>query len=367
MIGCDPEFNVLSLDGKKLKSGDFFPTTTGAQVGCDGDSGTGPGELRPTPTTCPLELTRNIKHLMNKVSVIIGDDKKITTGGGKGIASIGHHIHFNIPYFEKELKEMLDIYIGYPSSKIDGADRGSSQFGIIGKDDVREKTHGVEYRTPASSLHPELTDALHVTAFCIVEKWESINEGEKFEFQVDDTTNIPTREAYLSLDYTRDKKFSPYLEEYWKWVTRQGGRKIDTKRDCLWRWVSNRKEVKEVPGLRIIWEGDIKNKFENLKNFFEVQTLDKVYEVNVYQQDIINGMTEGVEYTQSIYISMTKLPPKNKKLNTEFEKYKQKYKVYKITGNQEEGTPRINITKDLVDIIGKNLDKAVLDLGLLII
>jgi hypothetical protein len=278
LIGCDPEFTITDILDERISANSIFPDPNRNEpIGTDGHSNT--GELRPAPGSCPLELTRNIKKLMTELATKLGNDKKILTGGGGTIASLGHHIHFSIMLSSDEV-ELLDDFIGRPSLKIKGAKRPDSGFEALGQDAVRRQPHGCEYRTPASSLIPELTDALHTTGYCCVMKWHSLQEGECFEFNIDENTKIPTIDSYRLLDITDDKRYTPHLEEMWKWANHIDGREIDPKRDVLYRWVEGRTEVKPRPGLKINWGGDIFPSVDK-ENFIELPFLDKIYDLSV--------------------------------------------------------------------------------------
>ena len=279
LIGCDPEFNITDLMDERVSADSLFPDPDrNNPVGTDGSSSI--GELRPAAADCPLELTANIKKLMAEVAKKIGNDKKILTGGGGRLGSTGHHIHFSKMVCSEEI-ELLDAFVGKPSLKIDGAKRPDSGYEATGRSAVRRQPHGCEYRTPASSLIPELAQALHVTAYCCIMKWETLQEGETFTFEIDDKTGIPSLQAYLGLDITPDKRYSPYLEEFWKWVNRLEGRKIDPKRDCLYMWVDGRKEVKPRPGIKVSWASNIFPD-RNKDTFLEMEEFTKIHEISIF-------------------------------------------------------------------------------------
>jgi hypothetical protein len=278
LIGCDPEFTITDILDERISAQSIFPDPNrDLPIGTDGHSNT--GELRPAPSKCPLDLTRNIKKLMAELATKLGNDKKILTGGGGTIASLGHHIHFSIMLSSDEI-ELQDDFVGRPALRIKGSKRPDSGFEALGQGAVRRQPHGCEYRTAASSLIPELTDALHTTAYCCVMKWHSLQEGESFEFDIDQNTKIPTLDSYRMLDITDDKRYTPHLEEMWKWANHVDGREIDPKRDILYRWVEGRKEVKPKPGLKVNWGGDIFPTVEK-ENFIELPSLDKIYDITV--------------------------------------------------------------------------------------
>jgi hypothetical protein len=278
LIGCDPEFTVLDMLDERIRADQLFPTGGEHAIGCDGHAQT--GELRPMPAPCPLGLTDNIKDLMTEMAPVIGNDKKVATGGGGEIDPLGHHIHFNKMISSEEL-ELMDLFVGFPSLNIKGSKRPSGNYSRLGKDALRAQPHGCEYRTPASSLIPELSNALHVTGWCVVTKWESLAEGERFHIEVDDETEIPTLESYLALDVSSDGRYRPHLEEYWKWVNRIDGREIDPYKDYLHLWVDGRREVKPEPGIKLSWSSNIFPE-QDKDTFVPDNHFDKIHSISIF-------------------------------------------------------------------------------------
>jgi hypothetical protein len=278
LIGCDPEFTILDMLDERIRADHLFPTGSQHSIGCDGHAQT--GELRPTPASCPLELTENIRNLMCEMVPVLGNDKKIATGGGGDIDPLGHHLHFNKMVSTEEL-ELLDLFVGKPSLNIKGADRVSGNYAQLGTGALRAQPHGCEYRTPASSLIPELSNGLHATGYCVVAKFESLEEGESFDIHVDDETEIPTLESYLALDVSPDGRYRQHLEEYWKWCSRIGNREIDPYRDYLHMWVEGRREVKPEPGVKVSWSNNIFPD-DDKETFIPDDGFDKIHSVSVF-------------------------------------------------------------------------------------
>jgi len=353
LIGCDPEFNITDIMDERVSAERIFPDPNRRNpIGTDGSSST--GELRPSPADCPLKLTDNMKRLMNDLAKKLGNDKKILTGGGGNIAPTGHHIHFNKMLSSEEI-ELLDDFVGYPSLQIKGAKRPSSSYEVTGRRAVRRQPHGCEYRTPASSLIPELAAALHTTAYCCVMKWESLGEGESFEFDKDDDTTIPALSAYRALDVTPDKRYTPHLEEFWKWVTKKDGREIDPKRDCLFRWVEGRKEVKPYPGIKVNWASNVFPTVTKEK-FIEVETFDKIYDLSVF---VLPTPEEEEDFILQIC-----LPAEEKReINIEkLFKLKEKYNIVSILGF-DHASKKIGLSQTLLNNIRtmKKLRKMIVD------
>jgi hypothetical protein len=231
--------------------------------------------------------------------------------------------------------------VGIPALQIDGAKRPSTEYEVTGKRAVRSQPHGCEYRTPASSLIPELACALHVTAYCCIMKWETLAEGETFEFSINDTTNIPTIEAYRALDITEDKRYTPHLEEFWNWVNKKDGRKIDPKRDCLHFWIENRKEVKPVPGLKINWASNIFPR-SNKDTFVELASFDKISDISVY-------IIQPVENEEDIIAHICCPSEVGRSLNkSRLEKLKIKYGISGISGFNNT-TVKLGVSQALIN------------------
>jgi len=323
LIGCDPEFNITDIMDERINADRIFPDPRRRNpIGTDGNAAT--GELRPAPANCPLKLTDNIRKLMADAAKKLGNDKKLLTGGGGNIAPTGHHIHFSKMISSEEL-ELLDAFVGIPALKIKGAKRAGGGYENTGREALRRQPHGCEYRTPASSLIPELTNALHVTAYCCVMKWETLTEGESFDFEIDDSTGTPTLQAYRDLDITQDKRYTPHLEEFWKWVNHKDGREIDPKRDCLHFWVEGRKEVKPYPGIKVNWASNIFPSVAKEK-FIEVSQLEKIYDLTVFT-------LPASEQDEEKVLQICMPADKKKKIDLdELRKLKTKYDIANILG-----------------------------------
>lgn len=341
LIGCDPEFNIHDIMDERIYANQIFSTDPEAAIGCDGHSQT--GELRPDPADCPLKLTENISNLLKEVADELGDDKKVTTGGGGSVDPLGHHIHFNKMLSSEEL-ELMDIFVGAPALKIKGAKRMGGEYESLGRHALRRQPHGCEYRTPASSLIPELSNALHTTAYCCIRKWETLEEGSEFEFDTDDNTGIPTLESYISLDTSQDGRYTPHLEEYWKWVNGVGGREIDPKRDCLQWWVEGREECKPQPGLKVNWSSNVMPSSDK-QRFIPMPTLDKIYDISVFMlpsNDTNGGKTLQVciDADDKTKVDMAALAA-----------LKDEYGITKILGF-DHPSRKLGFTQSLLDEIG---------------
>lgn len=355
LIGCDPEFSVLDMLDERVRADTLFPTGSYPRIGCDGHAQT--GELRPEPADCPLKLTDNIRQLMNDMTPAIGTDKKVATGGGGEIDPLGHHIHFNKMICSEEL-ELLDLFVGRPSLNIKGAKRPSGNYDRLGTQALRAQPHGCEYRAPASSLTPELSNALHVTAWCVVKKWESLSEGESFDIEVDDENEIPTLDSYLSLDVTEDERHKPHLKEFWSWVTRQPGKALDPYRDILHMWVEGRREVKPEPGIKINWSNTLYED-DNKDLFVSIPEFDKIHTINIFL------LPTSAEDSSSKLMQVCLPDDMKAQVNMqELARVKTKYGIDRMLGFDHTNV-RLGVTQALVDHISsyRKFKKMVVDIA----
>lgn len=356
LMGCDPEFTILDMLDERIRADHLFPIGNQHAIGCDGHAQT--GELRPEPADCPIKLTENIRQLMTEMVPVLGNDKKVATGGGGDIDPLGHHLHFNKMISSEEL-ELLDLFVGRPSLNIKGADRVSGNYAQLGTGALRAQPHGCEYRTPASSLIPELSNGLHTTGYCVIAKFESLEEGESFDIHVDDETEIPTLESYIALDVSPDGRYRPHLEEYWKWCNRIEGREIDPYKDYLHLWVDGRREVKPEPGVKVNWSNNIFSDVQNKETFLPNSNFEKIHSVSVFVLP-----TSGEESEQRI---MQVCIPDDVKARVNMQdlvRIKEAYGVRKILGFDHSNI-RFGLTEAMLTHIGSfdNLKEMVMDLS----
>ena len=178
-LGCDPEFFLIDKYTRKVLRAYLFFKKWG-EVGCDGVL----AELRPKPSTTPLELTDNIYELICTTRNIINtnsvyDPERITLHAASGyqMATAGFHLHFGLPknilgktpntmLLMHQVVRVMDYYIGIPAIMLEGntdAARRSNIFVTYGKPgDFRLDDRTLEYRVAGGSLlrHPILTRGL---------------------------------------------------------------------------------------------------------------------------------------------------------------------------------------------------------------
>lgn len=193
-MGADPEFMLINARNQKvLAASDFFPRE--GIVGCDNirmpNRQQRPiAEIRPKPTTSPLELTQNIKQALiaaNKLAPY----KNVKWLAGSQPSNgyyIGGHIHFSNTELNFKFLRALDNYLGITIFLLENpstAAKRRKKYGFIG--DFRKKEHGgFEYRTLGSWLiSPQITAAVLCLAKIIASRYPylSVNYLSSIEAQ----------------------------------------------------------------------------------------------------------------------------------------------------------------------------------------
>ncbi|TXK85098.1 putative amidoligase domain-containing protein [Paenibacillus sp. N3.4] len=180
MLGSDPEFLLLSAQGKVV-SADRFLQREGT-VGCDAIVLSGQrlilplAELRPQPSTDPQELTRNLYSTMKLAARAIPDESLAWLSGGMPVGGfpLGGHIHFSRCWPNVHLLRALDNYLALPLILIEGVTTRERRprYGFLG-DFRRQKLHGgFEYRTLPSWMHsPDITHGVFALASLIADNY----------------------------------------------------------------------------------------------------------------------------------------------------------------------------------------------------
>ncbi|MDQ7794481.1 MAG: hypothetical protein RDU89_08740 [bacterium] len=173
-IGADPEFIVFRRrDGRRVPASRFFRRHAG--IGCDwapGFRGFPLGELRPSPSECPLRLTETLAVQIERARRHVGGDFGLVAGSRPYPSLyIGGHVHFSGVVLTADLLRALDTYVALPVLLLEAASPASSRrrrYGFLG--DCRRKRHGgFEYRTlPSWLVSPEVTAAVLCLAYLVV-------------------------------------------------------------------------------------------------------------------------------------------------------------------------------------------------------
>lgn len=229
-LGCDPEFEECQLKGE------YKPIKTTYHSHCNkigGDGGT-QLELRPEAHSTPMELIKDLRALVKKCPPISTKGDKFSLGGHIHIGGLTSIVEGQkVP---KELLEVLDAFIGIPTSWANGKARG--EFAKLGQ--VELKPHGFEYRSPSSAWmdNPKIATLTFqfireiISRACSkagfeYEVYENLPSCPKDE-GVPKITGLATVKSYLPLHYGktekdikewmgffREKKMKPTCNENW--------------------------------------------------------------------------------------------------------------------------------------------------------
>lgn len=160
LIGADPEFALLTPAGKLVPASRFFGEGAAGAAGADamvvGRRVIYPvAELRPAPAETPAALAANVRRLLARAAVRIGDPSLRWVAGAMPLPglALGGHIHISGAPLTGRLLRLLDSSAAYPLALVeDPAGRGRRpRYGALG--DYRPQPHGgFEYRTLPSWL-----------------------------------------------------------------------------------------------------------------------------------------------------------------------------------------------------------------------
>lgn len=190
LMGADPEFELLDADSNVIAACTVWPDGgkgSGKHLGCDGEAMI--GEIRPDPKACPLELTREIKKLLERVKDDPGFEKdgQMWVGGGVHFR-IGGHIHVSGIDPDEDLLHYLGVYIAEPMKrsmnlgakyKGDGEERKEHYLGNW-KPDNNDRIRGSDERDPnhwewrplmAYHFDEATANAVHCVFFCVAETY----------------------------------------------------------------------------------------------------------------------------------------------------------------------------------------------------
>ncbi|MFC5403710.1 putative amidoligase domain-containing protein [Cohnella soli] len=163
-LGADPEFVLLSEEGKVVPASRYFRPE--ADAGCDsvrvrGEKRWPLVELRPRPTTEPGQLAADVRRLLVVAAEKTAGAALNWRAGALPVPGlpIGGHIHLSGVALTGERLRALDNAVALPLRLLEPASaaRRRPRYGALG--DVRRQPHGgFEFRTPPSWLvSPRLT------------------------------------------------------------------------------------------------------------------------------------------------------------------------------------------------------------------
>lgn len=250
LIGADPEFLLLSAEGKVVSAAAYLDGGYGA--GCDAVVAGGRviypvAELRPAPAGSPDELAANIRRLLVQADRRITNRKLRWAAGGMPAAgfALGGHIHLSGVPLTGRLLRQLDSYAALLLALVETPSEGARRprFGTLG--DYRMQPHGgFEYRTlPSWLLSPVAAKA----AFALV--LLCAKESGALEYRPLEEERFA--EAYYSADYellrtcveplSAAMKATVSYQELGRWIEpllsaiRRGGR-WDAATDIRVKW-----------------------------------------------------------------------------------------------------------------------------------
>ncbi|CAM4430579.1 hypothetical protein FHS16_001730 [Paenibacillus endophyticus] len=160
LIGADPEFVLVTPEGKIASASRFFGAGVGGAAGTDallvGRRLLYPvAELRPEPAEDPAALAANVRRLLLRAAERISDPALRWAAGAMPVPglALGGHIHLSGAPLTSRLLRLLDSYAAFPLALVeDPAGRARRpRYGMLG--DFRLQPHGgFEYRTLPSWL-----------------------------------------------------------------------------------------------------------------------------------------------------------------------------------------------------------------------
>lgn len=192
MLGCDPEFLLLSRQGKVVSASRFLERE--GAVGCDAIVLSGHrvilplAELRPQPSDDPRGLVRNLHRTMQLAARMVPDESLAWLSGGMPLKGfpLGGHVHFSRCWLNSHLLRALDTYLALPLMQIEGdtTRQRRPRYGFLG--DFRRQSHGgFEYRTlPSWLATPAITLGVFALASLIADHYRSLSCKPLTEYDI---------------------------------------------------------------------------------------------------------------------------------------------------------------------------------------
>ncbi|WP_067931278.1 putative amidoligase domain-containing protein [Alicyclobacillus kakegawensis] len=158
-LGTDMELMLRNPAGKMVLASKYFGRR--GPIGCDDRSVRMDGrrlpllELRPDPDSNPLVVVNRLRDLMTEAALTINRRGVEWRAGSMPFRPYctGGHIHFSHVPLSSHFVRVLDNYLGLPLVLVENPETSvlrRPRYGFLG--DVRYKSWGFEYRTPASFL-----------------------------------------------------------------------------------------------------------------------------------------------------------------------------------------------------------------------
>ncbi len=226
VLGADPEFVLRDhATGDMLAASDFFPRF--GVVGCDRqiiDRATHAlalVELRPTPSTNPVELTQHIRQALLLAARRMPGREVEWLAGSRPFPrfAIGGHIHFSGVPLSRHLLVALDNYLALPVMMLERSSTARlrrRRYGFLG--DVRLKDHGgFEYRTlPSWLISPGLTQAVLSLAKLVVTHYAFLRQDRLADASWQDAFHTCDKDQFYDLmpEVWRDLQALPGYEAF---------------------------------------------------------------------------------------------------------------------------------------------------------
>jgi len=135
-------------------------------------------EVRPSPSSDPIELVANIKDLLRRAARRAPKKGVRWQAGSLPVRRypIGGHIHFSNVALTTDLLRALDNYLALPLAMLEDPERARRRrprYGYLGE--FRWQRHGFEYRVPSSWIvTPEFAYAVCCLAKLVAENYERL-------------------------------------------------------------------------------------------------------------------------------------------------------------------------------------------------
>jgi len=204
-LGCDPEFIMYDLNGRVVKPYDlgFSSTSSTEKIGADGIGSQ--LELRPSPSTKPLKVVKEIRELFKTV---INNDVVLSTKGDD--YPLGGHIHVGNIRNKLDISvlvKLLDYFLGESTINLSGAARGSYKKLSA----YETKPWGFEYRTPPAAIFENPT----ITKICLKIVKNAIEYLYKHkELVLPDKPTVEEYKKYCGLTDKEIVKFFKFISNY---------------------------------------------------------------------------------------------------------------------------------------------------------
>lgn len=147
-FGADPEFELIKNQCIVPALKEVTKFKAGKEIGTDGC--TAILEIRPKPSTNPVETIKYMKGLIKKIY-----NKGYTISSKGDTYSLGGHIHIGLPeYIQTKLRiydlvRLYDSFLGKKVSCLSGRARGKHYRKLSS---FERKSYGFEYRTPPAAI-----------------------------------------------------------------------------------------------------------------------------------------------------------------------------------------------------------------------